>query len=54
MNLDITYTKAATTWFSETGPQIKGDEGVRFQAAFVALQGCFFLRKQSVSRLILH
>ncbi|KAI5480764.1 protein SMG7 [Pseudohyphozyma bogoriensis] len=43
-NLEIAYSKAISRYFAEDGGEPEGDEGVKFQAAFVALHGLYFTK----------
>ena len=43
-NLQITFAKAVARWFSSDGGEPEGDEGVKFRAAFVVLQGILYTK----------
>ncbi|GAA5840238.1 hypothetical protein JCM9279_002319 [Rhodotorula babjevae] len=43
-NLQITFAKAVARWFSSEGGEPEGDEGVKFKAAFVVLQGILYTK----------
>ncbi|GAA5937481.1 hypothetical protein JCM3775_001242 [Rhodotorula graminis] len=43
-NLQITFAKAIARWFSSEGGEPEGDEGVKFRAAFVVLQGILYTK----------
>ncbi|GAA5897232.1 hypothetical protein JCM8208_003763 [Rhodotorula glutinis] len=45
-NLQITFAKAIARWFSTEGGEPDGDEGVKFRAAFVVLQGILYTKDQ--------
>ncbi|BGP48383.1 hypothetical protein JCM10450v2_004256 [Rhodotorula kratochvilovae] len=45
-NLQITFAKAVSRWFSTEGGEPAGDEGEKFKAAFVVLQGILFTKEK--------
>ncbi|KAK4702215.1 hypothetical protein P7C70_g4013, partial [Phenoliferia sp. Uapishka_3] len=51
-NLEITYSKSVSKWFADGGGEPEGDEGVKFRAAFVVLQGLYFTKTRYASFLL--
>ncbi|CEQ39521.1 SPOSA6832_01046, partial [Sporobolomyces salmonicolor] len=45
-NLQTTFKKALQRWFSPDGGEPEGDDGVKFKAAFVAIQGILFTKQR--------
>ncbi|GAA5902361.1 hypothetical protein JCM5296_003121 [Sporobolomyces johnsonii] len=45
-NLQTTFKKVLQRWFSPDGGEPEGDDGVKFKAAFVAIQGIFFTKQR--------